>query len=182
MKKYLAVLVLALMFVGGMGVKAYAAPGSSDSFTITAAVSSTLNIVCKQSDDTTAYGTWAVGTTAVSTATNMLLANVVKIVNTSSVAVNLSGTASTTAAWSAGTTAGANTYVLKLISLAAAPADQPALATALGTATAVTTGTQFGSIDTPATNSFVYASFTTPASSTSGAAQSVSVTITATVK
>lgn len=180
MKKYIAVLLPAIMLVAGMGVKAYAA--DNDSFTITAAVSSSLNILCKKADDTTAYGTWATGTKAVSTATPMLLTEVVKIINTSTVAINLDGTAANSANWHAATVAEANGYVLKLKLYAAAPADNATLAAALVGSTAVVTGTQFGSIDTESTNAFLYAEFTTPSSSVSGLGQSLGVTITATIK
>ncbi|OGF45283.1 MAG: hypothetical protein A2231_11170 [Candidatus Firestonebacteria bacterium RIFOXYA2_FULL_40_8] len=179
MRKILAVLLPALMLVGGMGVKVYAA--DNDSFTITAQVNSTLAIVCMRSDDVTPYGTWAAGQKPLSAATPMLLTEVVKIVNTSTVAINLSGTAANSAAWSADTAIGVNKYMLKLKSYAAAPADDATLATALNTATAVVTSTIFGNIATPATNSFLYVQFTNPTASTSGSGQSIGVTITATV-
>ena len=175
MKRYIVVLLLAVLLAGGMGVKAYAA--ENDSFTITAQVNSTLAIVCKKLDGVTAYGTWAVGAKALSTATSMTSAQGVMILNTSTVAINLAGTAGGSSSWNADTSAGVNKYLLKMTAPLLA-AQEPTF----GTAAAVVTGIALGSIDTPATNAYLYGEFTTPTASTSGQSQSMSVMITATIK
>ncbi|MFH1824358.1 MAG: hypothetical protein ABH873_03935 [Candidatus Firestonebacteria bacterium] len=178
MRKMISILLIVGLMVGGLVVKASVA--DNDAFTITVTVDSTLTILCKQLDGTTAYGTWAIGAKALNTATTMTSVQGVMIKNTSTVKIDLKGGASGATVWTAGAATAQDVYTLRLkgFTVAGNPGD-------LSAETAVTSATPFyneGGAGIPnATDRYVYAELKTPTISTTGLVQSITATITASI-
>ena len=163
---------LVVMVLVGLALSAYA---TGSNFGISSEVHSTLSISCVQYDGSTAYGTWSVGSKALSTAATMTTAQGVMIKNTSTVAVTLSAAAAATAAWTAGSDIGANTYKLELKTVPSIPGSVD-----MSGAAVVTAGTGLGSLGTA--DGYVFARVTFPSASTTATKQNMTVTITAGVE
>jgi hypothetical protein len=157
-----------------------AVAASSDTFTITVTCRF-LDIVLKTYDGGTDYTTWAIGAKNEGTATTMTEAQGIKLVNTSNVATNITAYVSGQAgSWTNAAAAGPNQYLLELKAYDATEATPD-----LGSGTTAVTSTAGPGESVKAslaatTDQWVYCKFTTPASTTSGAQQSITVTILAT--
>jgi hypothetical protein len=171
-KKWL-VTVLVLCYLGaGSAVAA-----TSDTFQITVTCNF-ISINLRDNGDTTDYTTWAIGQQATSAAVTMAQADGILVDNTSNVATNLSAWISTPATnWAAASSAGADEYKLELKSFDATEAT-PDLSSGTTTITATSsTGDVFKSSLDATTDQWVYGKFTVPTSTTSGAQQTITVTI-----
>jgi hypothetical protein len=151
-----------------------AVAATSDTFTITVTCNF-LDIVLKDHDGAD-YVTWAVGQQATSAAVTMTHAQGIQVVNTSNASTDISAWVTTTGAWTPDTAAGADKYVLELESFGTV--QEPVT---MGTPTKITatssTGTEFKTGLGATTDQFVYGRFTVPSSTTTGAQQTITVTI-----
>jgi len=175
MKKLLSILLI-LGMVSWLWVNT-AQAGTTDTFQITVTCNF-LSINLRNTGDTADYTTWAIGQKAESTATTMIQADGIKVINTSNAATDLSAWVSTqAAAWTNQSAAGADQYKLEMKCFAATQAS-PDLST--GAFTITTTSTPGDDIKTSlaaTTDQWAYVKFTTPTSTTSGSEQTITVTI-----
>ncbi len=175
MKKLLCILLI-LGMVSWLGVNT-AQAAATDTFQITVTCNF-ISINLRNTGDTVDYTTWGVGQNAVNTPETMIQADGIKVVNTANVATDLSAWVSTPAtAWTNGAAAGADVYKLEMKCFDATQAT-PDLST--GTFTILTTATPGDDIKTALTantNQWAYCKLTTPTSTTSGAEQTITVTI-----
>ncbi len=175
MKKLLSILLI-LGMVSWLGVNT-AQAATTDTFQITVTCNF-LSINLRNTGDTADYATWAIGQKAENTPTTMPQADGIKVVNTSNAATDLSAWVSTPAAnWTNAASAGADQYKLEMKCFDATQVT-PDLST--GTFTITSTATRGNDIKTAlaaTTNQWAYGKFTTPSSTTSGAAQTITVTI-----
>ena len=175
MKKLLSILLILGMVSWLWVTTAYAA--TTDTFQITVTCNF-LSINLRVYDDSGDYTTWAVGQKAENTATTMTEAQGILVDNTSNASTDLSAWVSTqAAAWTNAASAGADQYKLEMKCFAATQTT-PDLST--GTTVITSTGTPGEDIKTglaATTDQFAYCKFTTPTSTTSGAQQTITVTI-----
>jgi len=178
MKKLLSFLIILVMLYC-LGLSSSWAD-SSDTFQITVTCNY-LSINLRNNGDTADYTTWAIGQKAENTPTTMTQAEGIKVVNTSNAATDLSAWVSTpAAAWTNQNAAGADQYKLEMKCYDATQAS-PDLSS--GTFTITSTSTPGNDIKAglaATTNQWAYCKFTTPTSTTSGAQQTITVTILAT--
>ena len=180
MKKLISMFLVAGLMICGMVVNASA--GTSDTFGISASIdNTTLSITLQDTAETPGdYTTWAIGSKAVNTATTMTSAQGIKIVVVTSFPIDINAAAGTSAgggSWTADTAAGSSKYKLELKPFSAQEAT-PSLES--GATVIAATATEFDPIVSSGSR-WAYAKFTTPTVTTSGAAQTVTVTITAVV-
>jgi len=173
MKKILVSLfVLSLFFTSGIALA-----DTTDTFAITITCSF-LSLNLRNYDDSGDYGTWAIGSKNTNVAATMVSTEGIMVVNTANVISKLSAWVSTQAAnWTNGGSAGADVYVLELKPFDSSQAT-PDLSS--GTATIETTsdpGNDFKTGLAAITNQWVYAKFTTPTSTSTGAQQTITTTI-----
>ena len=184
--------IIGLLLILGMAVTAVAIPNIAEAaltgdFTITVTISY-LEISMKMSDGSGSYTAWALGgvttsdTTTMETGTDGTAVQGIFIDVGESSAFKLSGQITNdSAAWTGGTsdTPAPNVYLLAM--QGAATAVVPVDMTVAGAATAIVLAT-----DTEIANAtgalgvdiFLYGAFTTPETTTTGAEQSITVTIT----
>jgi hypothetical protein len=153
----------------------------SDTFQITVTCNF-LSINLRIYDDSGDYTTWAMGQKAENTPTTMTQAEGIMVDNTSNISTDLSAWVSTpAAAWTNQAAAGADQYKLEMKTFAAT---QPSPDLASGTFTITSTSNPGNDIMTglaSTTDRWAYAKFTTPTSTTSGAQQTITVTVLAAV-
>jgi hypothetical protein len=175
MKKLLCTLLI-LGIVSLLGINT-AQAATTDTFQITITCNF-ISINLRNTGDTADYTTWAVGQKAENTATTMIQADGIKVVNTANAATDLSAWVSTQAAnWTNQSAAGTDQYKLEMKCFDATQAT-PDLST--GTATITSTSTPGEDIKAglaATTNQWAYVKFTTPTSTTSGSQQTITVTI-----
>ncbi|HSV27610.1 MAG TPA: hypothetical protein VLH60_06930, partial [Sedimentisphaerales bacterium] len=168
--------VLAAIMLCGMMAGNVAAV-TSDTFTITVTCNF-IGINLRTHDNASDYATWAIGQLGVGQSVSMTETQGIMVVNTANINTNLSARISTEAgAWTAGNAAGANTYRLEL---KAFDATQAAPDMAAGTTSIIATasaGNVFESNLPGFTNQWVYGRFTLPTSTSTGAQQTITVTI-----
>jgi len=175
MKKLLCTLII-LGMVFWLGVST-AQAAVSDTFQITVTCNF-ISINLRNNGDTLDYTTWAIGQKAENTATTMTQAEGIKVVNTANVATDLSAWVSGQAAdWTNAASAGTDQYKLEMKCF---DVTQVSPDLSIGTFTITSTANPGNDIKAglaATTNQFAYAKFTTPDPTTSGAQQTITVTI-----
>lgn len=178
MKKLLMVLTT-LALIAGVGVmRAEAAETGDIAVTVTA----------EKLDIALSAATWAIGTVKTSTTKQMSEADDITVTNNGNTTIDLSLKLTNPAGWTAGSAAGANTYVLGGLFVAGADAPTAAGFTAddVITTTAVTaSATQFGAAGMTADGDDIAAAgtvdlwlqFKSPTSTTVTTQQSITVTV-----
>jgi len=175
MKKLLCILLI-LGMVSWLWVNT-AQAATTDTFQITVTCNF-LAINLRNTGDSADYTTWAMGQKAENTPTTMTQSEGIKVVNTSNVSTDLSAWVSVpAAAWTNAAAAGANQYKLEMKCFAATQGSPD-----LSSGTTVITSTSTPGEDIKAglaatTDQWAYGKFTTPTSTTSGAEQTITVTI-----
>jgi hypothetical protein len=175
MKKLLCTLII-LGMVFWLGVST-AQAALTDTFQITVTCNF-ISINLRNYNDTGDYTTWAVGLQAENTPTTMTQTEGIMVDNTANIATDLSAWVSTQAAdWDNAASAGTDEYKLEMKCFASS---QPSPDLSSGTFTITSTATPGNDIKTglaATTDQWAYAKFTTPTSTTSGAQQTITVTI-----
>ena len=175
--------IIGLLLILGMAVTAVAIPNIAeavdDTFDITVTISF-LTITLRDSGDSEAYGTWALGAMSLEgTKTMVKTTDEIYVDVGESSAYTLSGKVTSETDWAANATIGTDLYVLKLMGAAeAAAAPEVAtsgtvMETSGGSAQAISGGTGALGVDIR-----LYAHFMAPDETTTGAEQTMTVTIT----
>jgi hypothetical protein len=157
-----------------------AVAATTDTFTITVTCNF-IGINLRNNADAADYTTWALGQLATgASAVDMTQGQGIKLVNTANVQTDITAYVSSQAAnWTNDTAAGADKYLLALKAFDDTQAT-PDLAGAVAITGTSAPGQSVKAALAANTNQFVYAQFTVPTSTTSGAQQTIVVTIVAT--
>jgi hypothetical protein len=177
MKKFVSLLLIFALTLGGFVGFNRAEAAETDTFNITITCQY-IEITLKQTDESTSYDTWAIGTVATSSDNEMAAGDGIYVDRgTTSINIDLQGKVTTDATdWSIGGSAGADTYALKGEGTIGSGAVDFSSATALD-------ASEYKDIHDAtdvSANHWLYFELLAPTSTTTGSEQTITVTIKAT--